>query len=140
MDGGSGMATNRSNVVKTAQFQAVDREQRLDEETILRLLASGRTATADWLPGRASIVDIAETLAGMANARAESWCWASRRARPAGRRRRRGNGGQSRAGSGAVDHPAVDYPAAAGVLAGAPMVAVVVLRGCRTSTRWTAAT
>jgi len=63
------MATNRSNVVKTAQFQAVDREQRLDEETILRLLASGRTATADWLPGRASIVDIAETLAGMANAR-----------------------------------------------------------------------
>lgn len=63
------MATDRTNAVNTAQFQAIERQQKLDEEAILRLLASGRTATADWLPGRASAGDIAETLAGMANAR-----------------------------------------------------------------------
>lgn len=64
------MATDRTNTMKTAQpQQAVERQQKLDEESILRLLAAGRTATADWLPGRASASDIAETLAGMANAR-----------------------------------------------------------------------
>ncbi len=60
------MATDRA---KAIPFQGVQREQKLDEESILRLLAAGRSATVDWLPGRASVGDIAETLASMANGR-----------------------------------------------------------------------
>lgn len=41
--------------------------QMLGENDILALLEGGRTATVDWLPGRAPVVDIATTLVAMAN-------------------------------------------------------------------------
>jgi ATP-dependent DNA helicase RecG len=43
--------------------------QVLDEQSILTALGKGRTETLDWLPGRASVDDIAALLAAMANTR-----------------------------------------------------------------------
>lgn len=131
MDGGPGMATNRSNAVKTAQFQAVERELRLDEESILRLLASGRTATADWLPGRASANDIAETLAGMANARGGILVLGvtSRADRPVGVDDAEGAVNRVLEAALSISPPLIIPLPQVVHVKGAPMVAVVVPRG-----------
>ncbi len=48
--------------------QFFDTGQVLNEEEVLALLAAGRSAIVDWLPGRAPISDIATMLAAMSNA------------------------------------------------------------------------
>jgi ATP-dependent DNA helicase RecG len=45
----------------------VPTDQILEEKDILAMLESGRSATVDWLPGRALVGDIAMTLTAMAN-------------------------------------------------------------------------
>lgn len=52
-----------------AQSAFTERAYDLDEKEVIQLLAKGRTDQLDWLPGRAPVADIAETLAAMANAR-----------------------------------------------------------------------
>ena len=43
--------------------------QTIGEKEILTFLETGRSELLDWLPGRAPVSDIAETLAAMANSR-----------------------------------------------------------------------
>lgn len=43
--------------------------QTIEEQDILAYLEAGRSEVLDWLPGRAPVSDIAETLAAMANSR-----------------------------------------------------------------------
>jgi ATP-dependent DNA helicase RecG len=54
--------------MEPARDRSLERdEQPLSEQDILGLLDGGRSDEADWLPGRAPVGDIAETLAAMAN-------------------------------------------------------------------------